>query len=144
MQDIRLSDALGDVIVRVFRRVNRLHNRALKPHGLSAEQAHILQVLWLEGPMSIGRLQRHLFLSSATLTGAIDRMEKIELVKRMPDPEDRRSVQVVPAKMSAKKRRALTEVVLDTEERLFGGLTKNERKLLLSLLHKVAEGLDGK
>ena len=58
MQDDRLKTSLANAVVRLFRLVNRVHNRKLKEIGISAEQAHVLTVLGVEGPMTIGRLQR--------------------------------------------------------------------------------------
>ena len=69
MQDGRLQASLGNALVRLFRLVNRAHGRALKPHDVTTEQAHVLSVLWSEGPLTIGALQRLLALSSPTLTG---------------------------------------------------------------------------
>jgi DNA-binding MarR family transcriptional regulator len=141
MQDNRLRDALGFALVRTFRGVNRAHNRALRPFGLSAEQAHVLIALWLEGPMKVGELQRLLALSSATLTGAIDRMEKAGLVRRVPDPDDRRAFRVEPARIEARRRRAVEDTLEETEERCFSTLTGAERRKLYELLGKIMAGL---
>jgi DNA-binding MarR family transcriptional regulator len=137
MQDIRLRDSLGHSIVRLFRVVNRAHNRALRKHKLSAEQVHILSVLWSDGPMTMGTLQRLLAVSSATLTGAIDRMEKIELVRRVPHPTDRRAMLVEATAASTRQRTKVQKTTLATEEELFGELTKSERAQLLGLIRKL-------
>ncbi|HKE13298.1 MAG TPA: MarR family transcriptional regulator [Kofleriaceae bacterium] len=141
MQDERLRASLGNALVRLFRLVNRIHNRALADHGLSAEQAHILSVLWLVGPMTMGALQRHVALSSGTLTGAIDRMEAQSLVRRIPSPADRRAFLLEP-RVPARSR-ARIETTLDaTETRIWAGLSPTERRDLLRLLHKSIAHLD--
>jgi len=137
-----LRDALGFALVRTFRGVNRMHNRALRPLGLSAEQAHVLIVLWIEGPMKIGELQRTLALSSATLTGAVDRMERAGLVRRVPDPADRRAFRLEPVRIDARRRRAVEDTLEATEERCFSALNRAERRELMALLDKVAASLD--
>ena len=142
MQDIRLRDSLGHAIVRLFRVVNRAHNRALRKHKLSGEQVHILSVLWINGPMTMGRLQRFLAVSSATLTGAIDRMEKIELVHRVPHPTDGRAMLVEAAASTVRRRVKINDTVMATEEELFGTLTKAERAQLLALITKLGGGPD--
>src|SRR5829696_1493271 len=106
MQGNRLDDSLGYALVRLFRFVNRETGRALAPYKLSAEQAHILLVLWFEGPIKIGELQRRLMLGSGTLSGALDRMEDAGLVRRVPDEEDGRAFKVEPARFDARRRRA--------------------------------------
>lgn len=139
MQDDRLEDACGYALVRAFRWVNRAHNRALMPFELSAEQAHILLVLWVaKGPMKIGDLQRSLVLSSGTLTGAIDRMEKAGLVKRVPDPDDGRAWRIEPAPMNARRKKAIEDTLEKTEDETFASLDAKEKKELFRLLSKIA------
>lgn len=139
MQDDRLDKALGYALVRAFRHVNRAHNRALMPFELSAEQAHILLVLWLtKGPMKIGDLQRSLVLSSGTLTGAIDRMEKSGLVRRVADPDDGRAWRIEPAAMNARRRKAIEDTLERTEDETFAPLDAKEKRELFRLLSKIA------
>ncbi len=139
---MRVQDSTPTALVRLFRMVNRTYNRALKPMGLSAEQTHILSVLWLEGPMTIGELQRVLALSSSTLTGAIDRMEKLDLVRRVAVPGDRRAWQLEPGVMPARKRKKIEQILAETEEVCFAGLNARERSQLLALLQKAAGALE--
>lgn len=138
MQDKRLQSSLGYALVRAFRTVNRDSARALATHKLSAEQAHILLILWTEGPMKVGELQRVLALGSGTLTGAVDRMEKSELVRRVPDPNDGRAFVIEPAPFEAKKRRKIETTLEGIEENSFAMLTTRERAELFRLLTKVA------
>lgn len=133
--DLTTTSSLGHALVRAFRRVNRAHNRALKPLGLTAEQAHVLLVLWADGPMKIGDLQRIVMLSSGTLTGSVDRMEKAGLVRRRPDPADGRAFIVEPA--DPKRRRAIERCVAATERAAFATLNARERRALHALLEKV-------
>jgi DNA-binding MarR family transcriptional regulator len=137
MQDERIAESLGHALVRAFRRVNRAHNRALKPLGLTAEQAHVLMVLWSEGRLKIGDLQRTLMLSSGTLTGAVDRMEEAGLVRRVPDPADGRASFVEPAHVDARKRKKIEQTLQETEEEAFATLDDKDRRALLRLLDKI-------
>jgi len=139
MQGDRLARSLGYALVRAFRTVNRASGRALQAHGLSAEQAHVLLVLWLEGPMKVGELQRTLALSSGTLTGALDRMEKTGLVRRTPDPDDRRAMRVEASSFDPRRRRAIEASLETMEKESFACLTARERAELLRLLTKIAD-----
>ncbi|HWM87021.1 MAG TPA: MarR family transcriptional regulator [Kofleriaceae bacterium] len=125
----------------MFRLSSRHFNKVLRSHGLSAVQAHILVLLWLEGPMTIGQLQRELAFGSSTLTGAIDRMEKSELVRRRPVPGDRRAFRLEPARWPAARRERLIEAITDTEAACYGALAPREQKQLLRLLGKVSASL---
>lgn len=122
--------------------MNREHNRAFQAIGVSAEQAHVLSVLWELGPLTIGELQRLLALSSPTLTGAVDRMEKDQLVRRARSPDDRRAVYVEPVDNPG-MRRQINKTIDETERRCFATLSAGERRDLLRLLTKAAGGLEG-
>ncbi len=141
MHDDRLRTSLGHAVVRLFRLVNRATNRALKDREVSAEQAHVLLALWIEGAMPMGALQKLLSLSSATLTGAIDRMESQGLVRRVPSPDDRR-VSLLEPRMPARKRAEIEALLVEADRRSFAVLTAAERKELLRLLDKCIAGLD--
>jgi DNA-binding MarR family transcriptional regulator len=141
MQDERLRSSLGYALVRAFRRVNRASNRGLRPLGLTAEQAHVLLILWLEGPMKVGELQRTLALSSATLTGAIDRMERAGLVRRVRDPEDGRAFVLEPGHFDARQRRAVEAALTRIEEECFSALGERGRRRLFELLELLNESL---
>ncbi|SRR5258706_10266830 len=142
MQDDRLRASLPHAVVRFFRLMNREHNRAFQTLGVSAEQAHVLSLLWELGPMTIGELQRQLALSSPTLTGAIDRMEQQKLVRRVPSPTDRRAFRIEPTAPAA-LRREVNAVVDRVEAHCFEGLTAAERRDLLRLVTKAASALEG-
>src|SRR3569623_1851452 len=139
----RRSTSLSHAIVRLFRLVNRATNRAVADFELSGEQAHVLIALWEMGPVTIGALQRELSLSSATLTGAIDRMEKAELVRRVPAPDDRRA-SLIEARVPAKRRDKVLEAVARSDEACFAALTAVERKELLRLLGKCTADLEAR
>jgi DNA-binding MarR family transcriptional regulator len=138
MQDDRVQRSLGYALVRAFRRVNRASGLAVQQFGISAEQAHILFILWREGPMKVGQLQRMLSLSSGTLTGALDRMDKAGLVRRVRHPEDGRAFTVEAAPFDLKRRRGIEAALETLEDEAFGALSASERDALLKLLQKLA------
>jgi DNA-binding MarR family transcriptional regulator len=141
MRDIRARDSLSNELARVFRLTGRRFNKVLSKEGLSSVQAHILVLLWVEGPMTIGELGRELCFGSSTLTGAIDRMEKSELLRRRPVPGDRRAYLLEPVKWPAARRQRVIDAILDTEGQCYASLTAREKRELLRLLAKVSTDL---
>ena len=136
MRDIRIRETVSNQVGKLFRHVARVHNRAVKRFELSAVQANILAILWQEGPMNIGDLQAELALGSSTLTGAVDRMEKAGLLRRVPVAGDRRAVRLEPVAWPARKREALGEAVATIEAACYADLTAAERRELFRLLGK--------
>ena len=134
----RLETSVGNELGRAFRGLNRAVSAALRPHGLSAVQGNILLTLWARGPLTIGELQKEMAFSSAALSGAIDRMERSELLRRVPVESDRRSFRVEPAPWPAARRRAVIEALVQAEDEFLAALGEGDRDRLLRLLRKVA------
>jgi DNA-binding MarR family transcriptional regulator len=87
-------------------------------------------------------LYRALMRTSGGLTHIIDRLEERGLVERIPDPADRRGLQV----SLTRKGRALVDRAalghLDTERRMLSPLTRQEQTELAQLLRKLLMGLE--
>ena len=71
-----------------------LHQRIAERLGLSAADVKALDVLQRRGPLTAGELARETALATASVTSLIDRLERKHLVRRVPDPTDRRKVRV--------------------------------------------------
>jgi DNA-binding MarR family transcriptional regulator len=141
MQDDRRTTSAAHAVVRLFRLVNRATNRAVADLDVSGEQAHVLLVLWETGPVTIGVLQRELALSSATLTGALDRMEKAELVRRVPSPTDGR-VSLIEACVGKARQKKIAAAVDTNEVACFAALSAAERNELVRLMNKCITAID--
>jgi DNA-binding MarR family transcriptional regulator len=91
-------------------------------YGLGRGEVGALSALRIAGPpyrLSPTRLSKGLMLSSAGITSRIDRLERRELVRRLPDPDDRRGVIV-----------ELTDKGLEVVDAAVAALTKSDRELL--------------
>jgi MarR family transcriptional regulator, organic hydroperoxide resistance regulator len=141
MQDKRFDRSIAHAVTCLFREQNRRYGRVVEPFGVSAEQAHLLTLLWTGGPLSMGELGREAALSSGTLSAAIDRMEAAGLVARVKDPEDGRGVRVEAASWPASKRERLLGRLLAAEEEMLVDLSERERATLHALLTRVLEKL---
>ena len=81
--------------LRVIRRLMRASLRAdLRLEPLTRPQMHALEALVRHGAMSLKALSRHLALAHSTVSGIMDRLEQRGLVRREPDPADRRGVRL--------------------------------------------------
>ena len=74
-----------------------LHNQAVAQRlGLGASDSQFVSLINLHGPLPAGRLAELSGLSTGTVTGVIDRLERAGFVRRERDAVDRRKVLVVP------------------------------------------------
>jgi DNA-binding MarR family transcriptional regulator len=67
----------------------------LKHTELSLLQAYALAYLYFKGPIKITELCEHMMVSPGAASQLVDRLEKLEMVERIADPEDRRVRQVL-------------------------------------------------
>jgi DNA-binding MarR family transcriptional regulator len=62
--------------------------------GINATDLNCLNLLSFRGQMTAGELARETGLTTASITGVVDRLEEVGYVSRERDPEDRRRVVV--------------------------------------------------
>jgi DNA-binding MarR family transcriptional regulator len=136
MRNKRIRSSITHQLAPLFRRVIRAHNSELAALDLRAVEAHILITLWDAGPLTVRGVQHVLGIRGSTLTGALDRLEKRELLRREAVPGDRRSYQLVPARWSKRKKDALADALDRAEDACYGNLSKAERAELLRLVTK--------
>jgi DNA-binding MarR family transcriptional regulator len=88
-QDAGLAGAL----VQTMHVLQDLYAETSRPLGLTPQQAHLLCVL-LAGPLGMTELSRILSIERSSLTSMVDRLERRDLVARIPNPSDRRAFQI--------------------------------------------------
>jgi DNA-binding MarR family transcriptional regulator len=83
-------------MIQMIAQVVLFNHAANASLGLGASDSQFLTLLRTRGPMTPGQLAVATGLTSGTVTGVIDRLEKASLVRRDRDAKDRRKVLVVP------------------------------------------------
>jgi DNA-binding MarR family transcriptional regulator len=131
-------------VVSVMRAEQIFLNRAaaiLRPLGLTFARYQVLGMLRWAGPMTLGAVGHRLWITPATVTSAVDRLEKAGLCRRVAHPTDARATLV---EITTKGRRLFDRAVAKLNTDLFGsvGLAEEELDLLVGLLGKIraAEG----
>jgi DNA-binding MarR family transcriptional regulator len=129
--------AVGRVLV-LAGHLARGAEEALSRHGLTLGQFDILATLRRheEGGLTPGQLLHSIVLTSGGMTGRLDRLEQQGLVKRSPDPGDRRGVIV---QLTAKGRRAIdaaTDTRFAQAAEAAGSITEKDAEQLERVLRK--------
>lgn len=81
---------------QIGQKINLHTRRFLAREGLTMARFIALSNLSVDQPMTMGKLQRKLYQTSATLTGLIDGLVEKEMVRRWRDDSDRRAVFLAP------------------------------------------------
>jgi DNA-binding MarR family transcriptional regulator len=122
------------------RRFKRTLNETIAEHGLSVEEWDVLGALRRAGPpfrRSAGELAKISDLSSGAMTNRLDRLEKAGLVKRLPDPNDRRGVLIELTKAGQRKWLDTTGAGAAREALIASALSEREKKELNALLRRL-------
>lgn len=108
--------------------------------GMTAARIGLLLALPVEGGLPMAALARALDLGAPSLTGLVDRMSKSGLVRRVPDPDDGRSllVQLTDAGRATRARALQKARVLN--DQLHDGFTEAEIAIVARWLEKVRAG----
>ncbi len=97
--DARSAAQLRDEVAHGVRRAIALtvlyNDQVASKVGMSASESQSMHLLQLYGPMTPGRLAEVTGLSTGTITGVVDRLERLGFARRERSTQDRRKVLVV-------------------------------------------------
>ena len=127
--------AFGDA----WKRVQRLWERNLATIGLTITEMRILRSLSNNGPSPMTRFADQLYMTPASITGLVDRLEAEKLVERERDGEDRRVVNVRITQKGKENLEVGLKLYNHFMRRALKSLSKEEAAQLVDLLSKLAE-----
>ncbi|GJL83765.1 MAG: MarR family transcriptional regulator [marine bacterium B5-7] len=134
-----------DVLValrRIIRATDLQSKRMVKACGLTVPQVMVLRAIHSLGDVTVKRISGEVFLSQATVTTILDRLENKHLVERVRSQVDKR---VVNARLTSAARTMLESVPPLLHERFiarFDALEDWEKNQILSALQRVAGMMD--
>jgi len=125
----------------ILREVSKKHMLTILGAGLTFPQITVLDFVKEKGACKMGDLAEALNMTMSAVTGIVDKMIKLKLVKRERSLKDRRIVRVTFLK------KGLDTVKLMNKERraainsLFAIFTAEEKKVYLRLIKKMYNNL---
>lgn len=146
--DIDLDvEGIVDRIGSINRRMKKAQEVTLREYGLTHAEWGVLTTLRLGSDhcqSSPGELASDLELSSGAMTSRLDRLEQAGLVRRLPDPADRRSIVVELTEKGRDAWDTAATVQGRREAFIASVLTKDEQRQLNVLLRKLLLGFGPK
>jgi len=108
----------------------------LAPWDITPSHLRALRVLTRHGMMRLSELSDHLHIAPRSTTEVVDALESRDLVKRRPDPDDRRATLVELTEHGA----SVLDAIRGTEsERVFGRLSPADRAHLARILRELRD-----
>lgn len=109
---------------------------------LTFPQALVLTILGEEGTMPISRLAQHTGSANSTVSGIVDRLERMNLVKRIRSEEDRRVIYVALTKEYRARQKQMEPNVSAYLSKLLGELSQQEMSEVCTALEKLVAALE--
>ncbi len=137
-----INRTLNEVLVRLFRNINMIEERALRTgeyKDVTTNDMHVIEAIGMDGAKNMTRVARSLEVTTGTLTIAVNSLVKKGYVNRTRSEEDRR---VVLISLSEKGKRAYLhhrrfhEQMIDS---VVEELTEEEQEVLEKALAKLTQ-----
>lgn len=142
MSNITMSNnPLGRHLVFTAKSVRDAFEDTLHDAGGSLGIWFVLSALSDEGIISQSALGSHVHLEGATVTHHIDRLEKLGLVRRVPDPADRRVRKVELTREGERLHQLLLGAMRGFERRVFAGVSEKQKAELRKTLDRISANL---
>jgi DNA-binding MarR family transcriptional regulator len=132
-------------VSRLARHLDRARRAAFAAHGLEAWEFDVLSALRRQGSpyqLSPGALLRATLVTSGTMTNRIDRLAAGDLVRRHPDPQDKRGVLVELTGDGLRRVDAAMADLLARERELLATLAAAQQEQLACLLRSLLAPFD--
>jgi DNA-binding MarR family transcriptional regulator len=132
-------------VTRLALHLDRARKEAFADHGLEPSEFDVLSALRRAGEpyqLSPGRLVQETLVTSGTMTNRVDRLVRKGLVERLPDPADRRGVQVRLTPTGRAACDGALDALLAREKDLLAGLGDGEANEVADSLRKLSLPFD--
>lgn len=137
------DETLAEAFWGVARQLRRGSRDALAPWGINPSHGRALSVIGRHGPMRLSELSEHLHIAARSSTEVADALEDRDLVRRRPDPGDRRATLVELTDAGTELLHAVQVSRSAEAEAFFGVLSAADRATLARILATLRAQQDG-
>lgn len=128
---------LVDTFWAVARQLRALSRDALAPLGISPSQSRALAILRRHGPMRLGSLSEHLRIAPRSATEVVDALQRLGLLVRDADPQDRRATVVSLTAEGQALSAKIKHAQRSQAKEFFNALSEDEQRRLVETLGKL-------
>jgi DNA-binding MarR family transcriptional regulator len=132
----------GHYLSRISRGLTRIGDARLRPLGLATAQLPVLSMLRNGERLSQAELAKAAKVEQPTMAQLLTRMERDGLIRREPDPRDRRSSLVMLTDAARERLPAGRQVLREGNAEMTRGLSTDEVAMLVGLLRRVLDNVE--
>jgi DNA-binding MarR family transcriptional regulator len=135
-----VTGRLADQLIALSRRLHRSQRRLLEPLGITPAQSRLLRTLaYCPGPPRMADLAQRLDVVPRAVTTLVDALEARELVRRVPDPHNRRVTRIELREGGHRALLELRRARRAAAAELLAPLDESQRAALTELLDALGE-----
>lgn len=135
-----IENSVGFMIAKVHQRLYARLRDVLDPFGITPPQFVLLAFLWKRDGLSQTELSEKTDVDRTTIGGLLDRLEKAGLVKRSPNPLDRRAYLIHLTEAGRALEPELKALAVKVREDFCAALQPGDYAQLMTLLQKLKGG----
>lgn len=135
-----VKDAVNQVLVKLFRNINDLEEKAVckgKFSNVTINEMHVIEAIGTDVPKNMSTVARELGVTTGTLTIAVNSLVKKGLVNRVRSEEDRRVVIVCLTDLGNEAYRRHSRFHEKMVNEITDSLSEDEAEVLLKALTKL-------
>jgi DNA-binding MarR family transcriptional regulator len=107
--------------------------------GVNVTDMECLALLFFKGISTPTELSKYTGLSSGATTAMLDRLEKAKLIKRRPNPKDRRGTLILVEKNSVQTVGPLFASTREAQDKLVASYSEEELKIISDFFKRFTE-----
>lgn len=128
-------------IKHIANKIDQKMSSSVAEFGLTSQQGRILVYILKNNEVCQRDIEKRFNLSSPTITGIIDRLEKNGFVVRVP-LLDRRYNKIIPTAKTYHIHQSIEEIVRNNDDLMSQGITDSELELASEVLKKILRNLE--
>jgi MarR family 2-MHQ and catechol resistance regulon transcriptional repressor len=133
------ADKINEIMPVMIKEFSKRHSNEIYKGKITLPQFLILGLLHDNRDIKMCNIAKFMSVTTAAMTGMIDRLEKYEYVKREPEPGDRRVIKVILTRKGAELVKKINEqrrrMIID----VFGRVSKQDRADYLRVLMRIKD-----
>lgn len=134
---MNLNECINFLLSVSQHKVYKYFNRYLEEFEITPAQYGVLNCVWTEGKISPKRIGELLYLEAPTVSGILDKMQKMDLIDREIDPANRRNVLVTSTEKANQLQHAIQTASMEMNKNVLQELNDQEIEALKKGLSKI-------
>ena len=141
MNQDKIINQLDKLLMQFYEKLSSWEETVAEQVGLTPRQCHAVSELGLAGKIRMKFLSERLGVTTGTMTIMADRLQKLNLIQRIEDAEDRRVSNIELTEKGREIYRSHMRHHRQLGNELFSSLSAKEVITFLSLFEKIVQGI---